>query len=77
MLEDCDAAVINVGRVCSEHEGEEEFMTHFQEHSTDSLAGIAPTMPEDHIDKMVANLHPSHREEVKAHLLKMSGKQMF
>lgn len=43
----------------------DEFTLHYNEHLEDFLAGIPIKRTEEHIEKMVKNVHPIHQEEAK------------
>lgn len=47
----------------------DDFTKHYQEHLDDFMCGIPIERSEEHIDKMVQNIHPHHRDEAKKILL--------
>lgn len=48
----------------------DDFTAHYQEHLDDFMCGIPIKRTEDHIEKMVQDIHPLHREEAKELLSK-------
>lgn len=50
----------------------DDFVNCFQSHIEDFMAGVPIKREPEHLDRMVENIHPSHREEAKK-VLKKQG----
>jgi hypothetical protein len=50
----------------------DDFTSHYQEHLDDFMAGIPIERTDEHIEKMVQNIHPHHRKEA-IEILKNTG----